>query len=40
VTRSGIDIGGVLTQKGYPVAYFNEKLNDAKQRNSTYDKEF
>ena len=25
------DIGiGVLAQEGYPVAYFNEKMNDAK----------
>ena len=28
---SGIDAGGVLAQEGHPVAYFSEKLNDAKQ---------
>ena len=37
---SGIGIGGVLAQEGYPVAYFSEKLNDARQRYSTYDKKF
>ena len=26
---SGIRIGGVLYQEGHPVAYFNEKLNEA-----------
>ena len=36
---SGIGIG-VLAQEGHPVAYFSEKLNDAKQKYSTYDKEF
>ena len=30
----------VLTQEGHPVAYFSEKLNDAKQKYSTYDKHF
>ena len=24
---SGIGIGGILAQEGYPVAYFSEKLN-------------
>ena len=33
-------IGGVLAQEGHLVAYFSEKLNDAKQKYSTYDKEF
>ncbi|XP_020677004.2 uncharacterized protein LOC110095705 [Dendrobium catenatum] len=36
---SGICIG-VLSQEGHPVAYFSEKLNDIRQRYSTYDKEF
>ena len=37
---SGIDIGGVLSQECHPIVYFSEKLNDAKQKYSTYDKEF
>jgi len=36
---SGIGIGGVLAQ-GHSVGFFSEKLNDARQRYSTYDKEF
>ena len=35
-----ISIGGVKSQEGHPVAYFIEKLNDAKLRYSTYDQEF
>ena len=37
---SGYAIGGVLSQDVKPVAYFSEKLNEAKQKYSTYDKEF
>ena len=37
---SEIRIGEVLAQEGHPVAYFSEKLNDARQRYSTYDKKF
>ena len=36
---SGIGIRGVLSQKRHPIAYFNEKLNDAKQKYFIYDKE-
>ncbi|GJW22444.1 RNA-directed DNA polymerase [Tanacetum coccineum] len=35
-----IGIGVVLSQLGRPIAYFSEKLNDAKRRYTTYDKEF
>jgi len=35
-----IGICEVLAQEGHLVAYFSEKLNDAKKKYSTYDKEF
>ena len=36
----GVGIGGVLSQEGHLIAFFSEKLNDAKLKYSTYDKEF
>src|SRR4051812_47306227 len=37
---SGLGIGEVLSQESHPVANFSGKLNDTRQRYSTYDKEF
>jgi hypothetical protein len=37
---SGFTIGAVLIQDNRLVAYFSEKMNDAKRNYSTYDKEF
>ena len=37
---SKVGIGGVLSKKGRPIAYFSEKLSGAKMRYGTYDVEF
>jgi hypothetical protein len=37
---SGYAVEGVLSQDDRPVAYYSEKLDDAKLKYSTYDKEF
>ena len=36
----GVGNGGVLSQEGYPITFFSEKVNDAKRRYSTFDKGF
>ncbi|GJY15576.1 putative CCCH-type zinc finger family protein [Tanacetum coccineum] len=37
---SGVGIGGVLSQNQWLIAFFSEKLNDARRKYSTYDKGF
>ena len=37
---NGVAIRDVLSQEDRPIAYFNEKLNDAKQKYPSYDKDF
>lgn len=36
----GTGIDGMLSQEGHLIAFFSEKVNDLRQRYSTYDKEF
>ena len=36
---SNVGIGGVLSQKGHPIAFFSEKLSDVKKKYSSYDLE-
>ena len=38
--RGNDTIRVVLSQEDRPIAYFSEKLNDAKQKYSSYDKDF
>lgn len=33
-------IGAILSQEGFPIAYFSEKLNEAKKKYSSFNKEF
>ena len=37
---SQVGIADVLSQEGRPIAFFSEKLNEAKRKYSTYEKEF
>ncbi|XP_078437281.1 uncharacterized protein LOC144707900 [Wolffia australiana] len=37
---SGVGIGGVLSQRGHPIEFFSEKLNDTRKWYDNYDREF
>ena len=37
---SGSTIVAILNQEGKPIAYFREKLNNAKKKHYAYDQEF
>jgi hypothetical protein len=37
---SAVGIGGVLSQEGWPIALFSEKLSGSKKNYTTYDLEF
>nr|XP_048324643.1 uncharacterized protein LOC125420995 [Ziziphus jujuba var. spinosa] len=37
---SNVGFGGIISQEGHPIAFFSEKLNEANQKYSNYDKEF
>ena len=37
---SGTTIGAILSQEDKPISYFIEKLNEERQKYSSYDKEF
>lgn len=36
---SGVGIAGVLSQEGHHITFFSEKLNEAKMRYTTYERE-